>query len=365
MHRVKNQHYVPRSYLRKFANADEQVYVFDKVTAKSFQTHIRGVASQAGFYDFGSDILEQFEEYLRQHPDLEIDPQVTRTALDPQLIEHDLSQQEGIFARVLDDLVAKVEATGRIDEGDRLLMAYFLTIQLLRTPDTRNLIIEAQEKLANEIGTRFFDFAEKHLGMRFDREYAALEHAKFMYNPEIIGEFTRVLQGHIWRIGVNHTGEPLYTSDHPIIMRSHADLPSRGIASPGIEISFPLTPNYVLVLCDRAMFAPEAANDLTSIPLTLENVTYYNSGQVLQSNRQVYCPIPQFALAEQVCREHPEACRPNRSQAQVVSSSARAPRDKSTAVSQPNGQQLHWPANRQPRFAVPRSARRRVKRRTL
>jgi uncharacterized protein DUF4238 len=52
MAKVKNQHTVPQSYLRRFAVQRDMIWVFDKVTRRSFLTNVRNVASEAGFYDF-------------------------------------------------------------------------------------------------------------------------------------------------------------------------------------------------------------------------------------------------------------------------------------------------------------------------
>ena len=47
-----NQHYVPRFYLKRFAQANDQIFVYDKFSKKSFgPTHITNVASEKNFYD--------------------------------------------------------------------------------------------------------------------------------------------------------------------------------------------------------------------------------------------------------------------------------------------------------------------------
>lgn len=48
---TKNQHYVPQSYLRYFANSKEQLWVYDTKDKKSFKTSIRNIASERFFYD--------------------------------------------------------------------------------------------------------------------------------------------------------------------------------------------------------------------------------------------------------------------------------------------------------------------------
>jgi hypothetical protein len=48
---AKNQHYVPQFILRRFANADGRMWVYDKWSKRSFVTNPRNVASENAFYD--------------------------------------------------------------------------------------------------------------------------------------------------------------------------------------------------------------------------------------------------------------------------------------------------------------------------
>ena len=49
--RTKNQHYVPQFLLRRFADENERVHVYDKHARKSFVSATRNVASENCFYD--------------------------------------------------------------------------------------------------------------------------------------------------------------------------------------------------------------------------------------------------------------------------------------------------------------------------
>jgi hypothetical protein len=84
-----------------------------------------------------------------------------------------------------------------------------------------------------------------------------------------------------------------------------------GWGSYGVEITFPLTPNFILILCGRTAFPRLALLDEHIIPLTPKQVAYYNSLQVILSYRSVYSPVGEFLLAADICKEHPEVCSPN------------------------------------------------------
>ena len=53
MTHAKIQHYVPKFLLRNFGlGKKDQVWVYDKQTARSFPTNAKNVASENAFYDF-------------------------------------------------------------------------------------------------------------------------------------------------------------------------------------------------------------------------------------------------------------------------------------------------------------------------
>ena len=110
---VKNQHYVPRVYLEKFAFKGEQIHVFDKTALRSFPSSVRNVACEKFFYDIP-------EKYL--HEDAE-----------GQIVEKHLSKMEGRFAPCRDEMLAQVESGRRFDLRLKEEFADYLLLQMLRT----------------------------------------------------------------------------------------------------------------------------------------------------------------------------------------------------------------------------------------
>lgn len=143
-----------------------------------------------------------------------------------------------------------------------------------------------------------------------------------MFDIEFVAPIIQILSSHIWIIGINETNQPFWTSDSPVVTSQHKPGLSEshsysGIASKGVEIAFPITSRYVLVLCDREVFAHYQNVDCKTVKFNDRHIIYYNSLQVIQSNRQVYSSQTTFDLAKEVCNTYPEVCDPNRTRARI------------------------------------------------
>jgi Protein of unknown function (DUF4238) len=315
---VKKQHYVPQGYLRRFANASGQLYVFDKYTRRSFVSAVHDVANSNYFYDFGPDVVEEIVANIDAHPELGITPEQRQRLLDPQLIEHHLGENvDARFPRLLDEIVQAAEHEGAMTEEQRRELSVLLSVQLLRLPRHRQYLIEMYEKTVRGVSQRILAMqygieAMDWVRVKFDKKYAAAYHGQTIFNSESLDTYFKVLAAHIWRIGRNGTDQAFYTSDHPVVLHSHLNQGSYGIGSPGIEICFPLGSQYMLMLCDRNIFASYAALDRKLVPLTEENVTFFNSLQVNQCTRQVFCSKGQYMLAAEMCAADPSLSVPRK-----------------------------------------------------
>jgi hypothetical protein len=89
-------------------------------------------------------------------------------------------------------------------------------------------------------------------------------------------------------------------------------LPNSGVASPGIEIVFPFSSCYALVLRERTYFADQAIRDRGMFLLSDDGVRVYNSAQVLLSYQRVFCSRNDFDLARQIMAACPEERDPDR-----------------------------------------------------
>lgn len=292
---IGNQHYVPRSYLKRFTHDGKKFFIFDKFTRKCFESNIKRIANEKYFYDFPEGIGIKDE--------------------DLQIVEKELGKLDSKFPILVDDVLRTLDERGEITHIQKTNMAYFIAIQLLRTREHRNFRVELGEKMGEVllhliIETNKLNVSPDEYEIEFSQETAKFEQIASIFNPKNVSEFAKTLDNHIWIIGINDTTHPVYTSDNPVVMYPNKE--GSGLASEGIEIAFPLTPKYILMILERTFFKSLEALDCKPTYLRDGDLFLYNSSQVFQSYRQVYCQSNDFSLAEKICEEVPEACNPDR-----------------------------------------------------
>ena len=305
MPRVKNQHYVPQFYLKGFSADGKNIFVFDKVAKKSFKTGVANIGSEQLFYELppgpsGSD--------------------------DSQVVEKAFSVLEAGYSNAVQELLSEVELRGRFTPGPserNLGVAHFLAMQFCRTREFRDTHARMLEQLGNVIANKH-EFARQHMAAQGEvievepplkpatGEMVPLQHADFIFNGSFVERVMPVLLGHIWLIAQNDTSQPLFTSDAPVILYPHVSHPlygGSGFASRGVEILFPLSSRYVLVLRERSYFATlGGATDGTLLRLRLESVAFYNGFQICESYRQIYSSEDRFDQVRELIEQFPAIC---------------------------------------------------------
>lgn len=308
---VKNQHYVPRCYLRNFSNAREQIWVYDKLEDKVFQSHIGGVACEKFFYD--SERLE-------------------KETGEEQFIEKVLGILEDEAAKVFRQIIEKLNENrfSRLHPQERYFLAHYIAVQMLRTKEERVQL----EQMFNQ----FSKFVHSHVSeemkatapnmvppVEMDSERLAEIQGLLLSNPEMLKMHAEILDSHFWVILRAFPGCEFITSDHPVGKKANIHKPFRsmsGIASPGIEIVFPLSPDYCVCLLERTFFKDKlkkikkSENKVDQL-MHPANMEYYNYFQICHSTRFLFSDNDNFAFAKKVCDE--ESVWRNKDRVRVVS----------------------------------------------
>jgi hypothetical protein len=304
---VKNQHYVPRSYLKYFADKNNKIFVFDKDKDSVFQTNITNVATERFFYDLPADIIPDAKGIIE----------------DKQIIEKFFSQLEDEFLKFLNNIRTRFTMspdpfnTEAVSWKEKAHLSYMLALQYMRTKDFRRTLLDAKElmmqALVDGIGELEIEGYEPGMvKVERIRDFDSVEHAHFMFDPDTLNNFAEVFYNHIWVIGVNRTSIPLFTSDSPIVKYPHKKsdglISYSGIASPGIEIDFPISNKLVLMMVERNYFkeiSPFLENRF--IPLDdIENIKFLNWLQVKGAYRQVYCKTNEFEIIKDMKKHQPD-----------------------------------------------------------
>jgi hypothetical protein len=147
----------------------------------------------------------------------------------------------------------------RIYKEERELFAFFLATQLVRTPNHRNFIMQwgaAMKKieLSAHLQTKTPDVSDHDVTISWDKKREPYMHAERIINANALNEYASILNAHIWCVVANLTSHTLYTSDNPITKKAHKRGGWRsysGIASEGIQLIFPLSPQFSLSLLER------------------------------------------------------------------------------------------------------------------
>ena len=287
-------HFVPQLYLKNFVGKDERIWVFDKVTAKTFVTTTRHIAVERDFYRL---------------PELSTD-----LGIDPQFIEKEyLGNFENNFGRLLVDVERRLARKRSITTKQKAELALQLAVQWQRTRSQRDSYLELQEKVATELGK----MKAKRAGINVDWDttkigvhpkFENLFHVGFLADPEVLADISRTFHAHIWTFFRNDTTIPFYTSDTPVSYRAHA-VDARlgfGIGSQSVEMVFSLSPKYLLRMLERSYFTRVSHLDGKLIVLhDPKEVDYYNCFSINNSIRQIYSPTDQFELARFMLQENP------------------------------------------------------------
>lgn len=297
--KVKKQHFVPRFYLKHFVSEENKIWVFDKDEKKSFPSSINNVACEGYFYD---------------------DQNIDNEKNTEQYLENLFAEYESRIAPKYTELLKKIKRSNEyeLSLNDKSIIAGYLVTQIDRTKEHREEAYQFTLETYNQLKEKGFT-EEQLIQMGFDTNQ--FDKKELHLESIIAGDGMRetlveILMEHIWIIYKNETSHSFFTSDRPIVKNGHIKdkfISNEGYASPGIEIAFPLNPQYILILCDRDYFSKyEYLDGKISLLSSFENVKYYNSLQVISCYRQIFSDEHKFGIIEEILRNTPTAFELNR-----------------------------------------------------
>ncbi len=278
----KFQHYVPRFYLARFADAGGFLSVFDKQDDRVFCVKPQNISGENHFYD-----LPELEQYGG-----------ART-----LMEEQFAELEGQAHRITECWLNQCSQAGLVEIPDvnREIMSLFLTLQLLRTAEAR-IVLRQFVQLLQSSGAISADYDAGN-------DIQAL-HGALLWDEELLKSIREKIADCIWIFGRNSSAKPFITSDHPALIKTGDN--RRWMLGPrvfdeGMYVVLPLSPTLIWYCKDRKYWQKVARFDCAVSPVvfTEDMVNHENSGQVGMCSRFVFSNSPDFEFARDYCKSAP------------------------------------------------------------
>ena len=314
----KKQHFVPKFYLDSWSISDKkQVFVYDKKIKESRINRIDDVAEKNYFYN--ANLAQVFPELFRDNFK-KGNYCIEYSEDSSQIIEEMLSKYvETPVSPLIKKIIEKVNLTTPwerdncyfITEEEKHHLSVFLSFQFLRVNAVRSMLELTTNRIIDKlIGMGIpEETIKKHPLSRVDNKRI---HLRMLINDEHITTLTNILKSYIWILGINKSEKLFYTSDNPITTISHIKdskypiIPMNGIASPGVEVCFPLSPTSILLMYDSRYHTKLFSKNRRYYELNDSNsVDYYNSYCIYRAERQIISHNGDFELVELIRRASP------------------------------------------------------------
>ena len=291
----------------------DQVWVYDKSSARAFPSNTKNVASESRFYDF---------EYQDQ-----------TISLEPWLARLEGSAQSVVR------FILETDSVATLADEQKQILAAFLAVQLTSTKTFREewdafprMLREHFQRNGDEVapGSQAEELIQDLPANDLKEQTARVTYkAPETYAAQFLNKD--------WVLAATTRKAPFLLSDNPLTRQNMIDRPNRGnlgLALPGIEIYFPLSPTRALAMwcptltetVHRGALALMSRTGSTAgtpgpygvigmsdallsgapVQYSPENAENFNSLQVIWSERHIFSSINDFQLAQAMLSEHPD-----------------------------------------------------------
>ena len=301
----RRQHWVPRSYLRRWSPDGRRIHSYDRITREAKFVSVNDVAQRTRFY----------ERFMSAGD--------AGTASEVGVLEREYQRWDD----ALRDATAVAERVAAGEGGsleERQIMAIAVAVQMVRTPTFRAGVVDAVTEDLTRDFMEYLHEANPSLAASMDGNYKltfgdddvpSFVHAVAVWESDVVTRIAATLYHYLWVIGSNTSGIPFYTSDDPVALIMHDATPAeRAVARTGVlpsaaselldpqtpralEIVFPLSPTLTLLMYQPDCFArlrPRQGQVLRMGPTTVRRL---NDAQAGRCDRQVYSADGAFSDA--------------------------------------------------------------------
>jgi|CXWL01.1.fsa_nt_gi hypothetical protein len=243
------QHFVPQFYLKKFVNSSGLVEVLD-VSKKIVLTprSPKAVCYEKFFYGAKSGELDEVS----------------------QDVERMFREMEDNIAKRLDSIIAKLIDSKQVEDEEKWLVAFLMSMLWIRGPAMREQINQMQEDMIKKINR--FQFSHQYVDSmldQFDREKGAttaqdvrenlkrtmregaysleFNNAAHMHMFDSFRGFANLFHGQDWVVYISRSAKNFTTSDNPVTVVFPKKHSVYGVSFLERTHYFPLTPEILIM----------------------------------------------------------------------------------------------------------------------
>lgn len=292
------QHFVPKTYLARFSENKNGVWVYDKHISKSYMVSIKKICYEENFYT-----IEQ--KYI---------PEEAKDMMNPLSIEDDffaehIESQLSDFLDVLEDIYNKYNVSEDLDLNEIMdlpeecvdQILFFLVIQQFRSPFARETVIESLNDLRTQINDFLKDEKKNEIVKSFLYETnknngSVLDHFMVLFGDgSAIQSTIEKLKTYTVYLAISMDKE-FYTSDSPIIVDNDCfgRYENLTLNKVGTTAFFPLTKHMLAVVEDTSLIDINSDLNRKVIFCKPDFVDLINMGEYITSNRYVVSSKDQF-----------------------------------------------------------------------
>ncbi|MBB6021436.1 hypothetical protein HNR77_002531 [Paenibacillus sp. JGP012] len=283
---TKRQHYVPRSYLKLFADSKSKLMYFDKVQSKTIcNVKPEGVAVEKYFYNLDDELI------LEAKKEAEILGSPTASFIKKEFLENYFAGLEGGISKVFEVVNQKLNTPDIIQkqfdevftEEEKVGLSIFIALQSIRTPAYRELGAKFVSSIDQNLG-RSFDDVDDNVKLLMQLSTGTLERVgkhlldNFDWSLAIIGEEK---QAKYAAVRISYVTDEFLISDNPVVNFVHL---SENKQESYREMALPLTPKHLLVLKDKNIPSKPEKSIYT---ISVNDIRIYNEYQCRFSSRKV------------------------------------------------------------------------------
>lgn len=295
-------HYIPQFYLRGFAQSKQSktLFAYDKQDSTSKNMSIKSICYINNLYQIS-------ERYANE---LEGDSKGNQSVLET---EHFANTIEISYANIIKEITNLKDRNLQndkeelsVDYSSKFMIAKCIVIQFLRLPSVKedimsiyNLLEQEDYKSIQGILSRDLNMPEaEEIDMDID-EGGAFVYAKIaLCNDEWIDSIAGKMANNYWAFNISKTSG-FYTSDFPIVVEpfiKNAMPENFGLTQYGGVVTFPLTKDILITICDKELFADKKYIDGRFFVIDQEAEDYYNRLTYIYAKRFVFTCNNDFAL---------------------------------------------------------------------